>query len=88
MAEWMTTSAPCSIGRMRYGVATVLSTNSGTPASWATSAIPAMSRTFWSGLEIVSPKKSLVSGRTAARHSSRSAWSLTKVVVMPSLGSV
>ena len=38
VAEWTTMSAPCSIGRSRYGVGTVLSTISGTPASCATSA--------------------------------------------------
>src|SRR5674476_1346151 len=33
VAEWTTTSAPHSSGRMRYGVATVLSTMRGTPTS-------------------------------------------------------
>ena len=37
-------SAPHSNGRIRYGVATVLSTISGTPAAWATPATPSMSR--------------------------------------------
>ncbi len=36
VAECTTMSAPCSSGRIRYGVATVLSMTSGTPASWAT----------------------------------------------------
>ena len=34
--EWQTTSAPCSNGLVRKGVAIVLSTISGTPALWAT----------------------------------------------------
>ncbi len=38
VAEWRTTSAPWSMGRQRSGVAKVLSTTSGTPAAWATSA--------------------------------------------------
>ncbi len=33
VAECTTMSAPCSNGRMRYGVAMVLSTTRGTPAS-------------------------------------------------------
>ena len=49
-------------------MAIVLSTISGTPASWATSATPSMSRTSIFGLEIVSAKNSLVLGRTAARQ--------------------
>ena len=52
-------SAPHSIGRIRYGVATVLSTISGTPASWATAATPSMSRMSFFGLAMVSPKKAL-----------------------------
>ena len=35
VAEWTTMSAPCSIGRQRYGEAKVLSIISGTPASCA-----------------------------------------------------
>ena len=37
MVEWTTMSAPHSIGRHRYGVASVLSTISGMPASCAIS---------------------------------------------------
>ena len=81
-------SAPHSSGRIRYGVATVLSTMSGTPASCATAATPSMSRTSCLGLEMVSAKKSLVLGRTAARQDSRSSGSSTNVVSMPSFGSV
>ena len=36
VSEWTTMSAPCSIGRSRIGVATVLSTISGTPCACAT----------------------------------------------------
>ena len=45
VAECTTMSAPHSNGRIRYGVATVLSTISGTPTSCATPATPSMSRT-------------------------------------------
>ena len=83
MAEWTTMSAPCSIGRMRYGVAIVLSTTNGTPASWARSATAAMSSTSINGLLIVSAKKALVFGRTAARQASRSSGSSTKSTSMP-----
>ena len=38
VAEWTTMSAPCSIGRQRYGVAKVESTMSGAPWPWAISA--------------------------------------------------
>ena len=81
-------SAPHSRGRMRYGVATVLSMTSGTPASWATAATASMSRMSFFGLEIVSPKNSLVFGCTAARQDSTSSGSSTKLTSMPSFGSV
>ena len=84
VAEWMTTSAPHSSGRMRYGVAIVLSTTSGTPTSWATPATPAMSSTAALGFAMVSAKNALVFGRTAARQASRSSWSSTNVTSMPS----
>ena len=81
-------SAPCSNGRMRYGVAIVLSTISGMPFSCATSATSAMSRTLIFGLPMVSAKNSFVFGRTARRHSSASSWFSTNVVSMPSFASV
>ena len=62
MAEWTTMSAPHSIGRIRYGVASVLSTISGTPFSWAMLLTPSMSSTSWRGLETTSPKNALVFG--------------------------
>ena len=55
VAECTTTSAPHSRGRMRYGVAIVLSMISGTPASWAMAATPSMSSTSAFGLAIDSP---------------------------------
>ena len=69
-------------------MAIVLSTTSGTPAAWATSAMPAMSSTTGLGLPIVSPKKALVLGRMAARHCSRSLGSSTKLTSMPNFGRV
>nr|CRL80654.1 hypothetical protein CPGR_03861 [Mycolicibacter nonchromogenicus] len=66
-------------------MATVLSTISGTPCSWATADTPGMSSTSIFGLEMVSPKNALVFGRTAARQESRSSGSSTKVVSIPSL---
>jgi hypothetical protein len=88
VAECTTMSAPCSNGRMRYGVAIVLSTMSGTPAACAWSATLRMSRMLMRGLPIVSAKKSLVFGRTARAHASGSSWSSTNVVSMPSFASV
>ena len=41
VTEWMTMSAPCSMGRIRYGVANVESTARGRPAPCATSATAA-----------------------------------------------
>ncbi len=87
VAECTTMSAPCSIGRTRYGVAIVLSTISGTPASCAMSATPRMSRTFPRGLPMLSANSALVFGRIAARQASRSSAS-TKDTSMPNFGSV
>ena len=69
---------------MRSGVE---STNSGTPCSCATRDTRGMSSTSRPGLPSVSPKKSRVFGRTAARHASMSRGS-TKVVSMPKRGRV
>ena len=88
VAECTTMSAPCSIGRSRYGVGTVLSTISGTPASCATSATFRTSSTLPRGLPSVSANSSLVFGRIAARHSSASSGSSTKLTSIPSFGSV
>ena len=81
-------SAPCAIGWIRYGVATVLSTISGTPLSCATAETLGMSRMSFCGLEMVSAKNAFVLGWTAALHCSRSSGSSTKLTSMPSLGSV
>ena len=54
VAEWTTMSAPWSIGRIRYGVAIVLSTISGMPASWAIAATASMSSVSSLGLPTVS----------------------------------
>ena len=71
VAEWMTMSAPCSIGWVSSG-ANVLSTMSGTPWAWATSAIAAMSWTSRRGLPIVSKKTALVCSSIAGAEVSRS----------------
>ena len=54
VSECTTTSAPCSIGFSKMGVATVLSTISGTPCRCATSARAAMSQMFPAGLPTLS----------------------------------
>src|ERR1044072_1432852 len=65
VSECTTISAPWSIGRMRYGVASVLSTISGTPALRATSAIASMSVMLPAGVAIDLMKIALVRGVTA-----------------------
>ena len=62
VAEWITMSAPHSIGRHRYGDANVLSTISGSSCSCAMAATASMSSTFPPGLPIVSPKNAFVFG--------------------------
>ena len=68
----MTMSAPKSSGRQRYGVATVLSTTSGIPASRATEARPSRSATAPDGLATTSVWISFVLGRSAAAKASAS----------------
>ncbi len=63
-------SAPCSIGRHRYGVASVASITSGSPAACATSASAAMSATSPDGFATTSANSSLVRGVIAAAKSS------------------
>ena len=75
VAEWITMSAPHSIGRHRYGVANVLSTISGSSWACAMDATVSMSSTFPPGLPIVSPKNAFVFGRTACRQASGSSGS-------------
>src|SRR5450631_76189 len=87
VTEWMTMSAPCSIGRQRYGDASVLSMTSGTPASCAIAATAAMSSTLSCGLPSVSAYSALVLGLIARRKFSGSAES-TNVVSMPNWANV
>ena len=54
VAEWVTMSAPHSMGRQRYGVAKVLSTTRGMSCACASSAKCSMSSTLHPGLPIVS----------------------------------
>src|SRR2546422_609794 len=79
VAEFITRSAPSSIGRLRNGVAKVLSISSGIFASWAIWATSGISSTSSPGLPMVSPITSRVFGLIAARNSS-SARGLTGVV--------
>ena len=80
-------SAPTSFARCRYGVATVLSMTSGTPARWAMSDTVRTSSTCAIGFVIDSAKNARVSGRTAAAHAAGSSWS-TKVTSMPQSANV
>ena len=75
VAEWITMSAPHSIGRHRYGVANVLSTISGSSRECAMAATVSMSSTFPAGLPIVSPKNAFVFARTAFPHAAGSSGS-------------
>src|ERR1700761_4025468 len=68
-------SAPWSIGRIRYGVASVLATIRGTPALRATAEIASISVTLPEGLAIDSMKIALVRGVTAFSKLSMSSGS-------------
>ena len=68
----MMMSAPSAMGRCKAGVAKQLSTHSSAPAAWAMVASAAMSHTSVSGLVGVSANSSLVLGRMAAFHASKS----------------
>ena len=83
VVEWVTMSAPNSMGRQFMGVGKVLSTISGTPCSWAAWAKTSRSATAREGLERVSANTARVLGRMAARSSSKEASGATKVVSMP-----
>jgi hypothetical protein len=87
VALWYSRSAPWSKGFISHGVVKVLSTSSGSPASWAMADTVGMSSTSSPGLPSVSPNSSRVLGRMAARQPSMSPG-LTKVVVMPKRDSV
>ncbi len=88
VVEWVTMSAPHSMGRHITGVGKVLSTIRGTPCVWAAVANFSMSSTVSAGLAIVSPKTHLVLGRKAASSSSALQSGATKVVSMPILAIV
>ena len=60
VSECTTMSAPYSIGRSRIGVATVLSTISGTPCACATAASASMSQMLPAGLPTLSQKTARV----------------------------
>ena len=87
VAEWKTSAAPCSKGRISQGVVKVASTSSGTPASRPRALMVGMSSTSSPGLPRVSPNSSRVFGRIAARQASMSPGR-TKVVSMPKRRSV
>ena len=88
VVEWVTMSAPHSIGRQLTGVAKVLSTIRGTPWRWAALANRSISSTVRAGLAMVSPKTALVLGWNAASSSSPVQSGETKVAVMPILAMV
>ena len=87
VAEWTTISAPCSMGRIRYGVPKVLSITTGIPCLWAICAIASISGISLLGFPRVSRKTALVLSRIASSTSER-LWASTKVVSMPYWGSV
>ena len=66
----MTTFAPNSIGRQKYGVAKVLSINNGASAAFAKAANFSISNTRKAGLAMVSAKIAFVFGRIAFLSSS------------------
>ena len=88
VVEWVTMSAPHSMGRQKTGVGKVLSTISGTPWSCAALAKRSMSSTSSAGLAIVSPKTARVLGRKAAASSSSVAVGETNVLSTPILAIV
>ena len=83
VVEWVTMSAPHSMGRQLTGVAKVLSTMSGTPCECAAAANFSISSTVSAGFAIVSPNTALVLGRNAASSSSAVASGDTKVKSIP-----
>ena len=83
VVEWMTMSAPHSMGRQPQGVAKVLSTMRGTPWAWAAAANRSMSSTDSAGLAMVSPNSALVLGWKAALSSSSVQSGSTKVNPIP-----
>ena len=76
-------SAPCSMGRRRYGVAKVLSMTTGTPCACAALATASMSTRSAFGLPTVSMKTHFVFGRMASVNPCAPAFGSTKVTSMP-----
>ena len=87
VSECTTMSAPCSKGRHRYGVGTVLSTMSGTPWACAISATAAMSITLPAGLPTDSQNTALVRSSISFAMPSTSPGA-AKRVSMPICGMV
>ena len=85
VVEWVTMSAPHSMGRQLTGVGNVLSTMSGTPWSCAAEAKSSMSSTASAGFAMVSPNTHLVLGLNAASSSSRVHVGETNVASTPIL---
>ena len=83
VAECMTRSAPSAKGRVRTGVAVVLSTASTAPAAWAISAAPSMSVTDHSGLAGVSIQTSRVRPGITAPFRASSEAASTKSTSSP-----
>ena len=88
VVEWVTMSAPHSMGWQKTGVGKVLSTISGTPWSCAACAKRSMSSTSSAGLAMVSPKTARVLGRKAAASSSGVQVGETNVLSTPILAMV
>ena len=86
VSECTTMSAPYSIGRSRIGVATVLSTISGTPCRCAAAAIASMSQMLPAGLPTLSQNTARVSP-SISRSMSAAASLAAKRASMPWRGS-
>ncbi|MNZ30858.1 hypothetical protein D3C78_481440 [compost metagenome] len=87
VSECTTMSAPCSNGRQRIGVATVLSTISGTPWRCAASASACRSTMLPAGLPIDSQNTALVLASISASSAATSSWA-AKRTSMPWRGRV
>ncbi|MNP54208.1 hypothetical protein D3C76_1487450 [compost metagenome] len=87
VSECTTMSAPCSNGRHSTGVATVLSTISGTPWRCAASARACRSTMLPAGLPMDSQNTALVRSSISASSAGMSSWA-AKRVWMPKRGRV
>mmetsp|Transcript_42078 Transcript_42078/g.85913 ORF Transcript_42078/g.85913 Transcript_42078/m.85913 type:complete len:240 (-) Transcript_42078:310-1029(-) len=83
VVEWITMSAPCSMGLHRYGVPRVLSTNRGTPTSWAASARAFRSDTTPPGLVRLSTNSPLTLGLARAALTAAISSTSTKSAFHP-----